>query len=91
MDGAGNFTITEYQTNSSGAAQTLNGSGTYSVNTNCSLSLTFATPTPGTTGALSAPSSFTALLGIGPNGTYTGLISVQPTSGTVLSGTIVSQ
>jgi hypothetical protein len=70
---------------------TLTGSGTYSVNNNCALSLTFATPAPGTSGVLTPPSSLSILLGMGANGTYTGLISVQPTSGTVLAGTVVSQ
>jgi hypothetical protein len=40
---------------------------------------------------LPKPSSFSILLGLAPNGAYNGVISVQPTSGNVLAGTIISQ
>jgi hypothetical protein len=91
LDGAGNFAITEYVVSSSAAAQTVNQSGTYSVNNNCALSLTFATPTSGTSSAVPTPAAFTTLLGISPTGAYNGLITVQPTSGSILSGTIIGQ
>jgi hypothetical protein len=64
------------------------------VNNNCSLSLTFATPTPGSTGALTPPAAFATLLGIGSNGSnssYSGLITVQPTTGVILPGIVISQ
>jgi hypothetical protein len=95
LDGAGNFTITEYSVNGSAGGQTLSGSGTYSVNANCSLSLSFATPVPGTSGALTPPASFTFLLGLASNSsggaTSNGLITVQPTTGVILPGIVISQ
>jgi hypothetical protein len=78
--------------NGSAGSQTLTGSGTYSVNNNCSLSLTFATPVPGTSGALTPPAAFTTLLGVGSsNSTYNGLITVQPASGVISPGVVISQ
>jgi hypothetical protein len=100
LDGNGNFTVTQYQYGSSGT-QTLNGSGTYSEGTNCTLNLTFTVAPSGTSGALTPPAAFATLLSTptqtGPNyttgGTFTtsGLVTLQPTTGQVISGIIISQ
>jgi hypothetical protein len=96
LDGAGNFTITEYSVNGAAGSQSFSGNGTYAENANCSLNLTFATPVSGTSGAITPPASFSVLLGLTTTSstgasTYTGLITVQPTTGVVLPGTVISQ
>ena len=53
-----------------------------------------ATPIPGSTGALTPPAAFATLLGIGSNAgnsNYSGLITVQPTTGVILPGIVISQ
>jgi len=91
LDGAGNFTVSEYVYTANGAPA-LNGSGTYTVNANCSLSLAFAAQPFGTPSVVVPPSSFSILLGAATatSGT-TGLVSIQPTTGQVLSGVLISQ
>jgi hypothetical protein len=98
LDGAGNFTVTEYQFGNTGT-QALNGGGTYTVGTNCTLNLSFTKPAAGTPGAFSPPTSFASLIGTnGTNGNNnnstnasTGLIVLQPSNGQVISGVIISQ
>jgi hypothetical protein len=92
LDSAGNFTVTDYLVTSSGASQTFKGSGTATLNSNCVLSLTFATPVSGTSGALIPPAGFATLIGLGANGQgYSGMITVQPTTGVVSPGVLISQ
>jgi hypothetical protein len=88
LDGAGNFTITEYSVNGAAGSTTSSGSGTYSVSNTCSLSLTFATPIPGATGAVQPPAGFAVLLG---TTNTNGLITVQPTTGVILPGVVINQ
>jgi hypothetical protein len=84
--------IAEYVVNGSAASQSFSGSGTYSVNNNCSLSLTFATPVPGTSGALTPPAAFITLLGVSSSsGVLGGLITVEPTTGVILPGVVIGQ
>jgi hypothetical protein len=78
--------------NGAAGSQSFSGNGTYSVSNTCSLSLTFATPAPGTTGALQPPAGLAILLGAGSNtGGLSGLITVQPTTGVILPGVVISQ
>jgi hypothetical protein len=92
LDGAGNFVITQYIVNGSAGSQSFSGSGAYTVNNNCSLSLTFATPPPGSTGALIPPAAFATLLGVSnSSGALSGLITVQPTTGVILPGVVIGQ
>ncbi len=91
LDGNGNFTASVYQYASTGT-QTLAGNGTYTVGANCTLNLSFAKPAAGSTGAITPPAAFSVLLGTatGTNATN-GLVSLQPTSGQVISGVVISQ
>ena len=92
LDGAGNFTMIEYVVNGSLSSQAFSASGTYSVNNNCSLSLSFAAPAAGASGVLTPPAAFSALIGTTPgSSTFNGLITVQPTSGVMLPGVVISQ
>jgi hypothetical protein len=89
-DGNGNFTISAFQFGSNGASsQALTASGTYTVGSNCTLNLSFAAPVAGSTSVFQSPASIAALL----NGTTTtnGLITLQPTSGQLISGVVISQ
>jgi len=92
LDGAGNFAVTLYSVNGAAGSQSFSGSGTYSVNNNCSLSLTFATPAPGATGALQPPASLAILLGASnSSGALSGLLTIQPITGLILPGVVISQ
>jgi hypothetical protein len=92
LDGNGNFIVTEYQFGSTGT-QALNGSGTYTVGTNCTLNLSFTKPAAGTPGALTPPASFASLIGTNAinSSSSTGLVVLQPSSGQVISGVVISQ
>lgn len=111
LDGAGNFTINQYQFGNPGAATTssasnastpLSASGTYTVGANCTLNLSFATPSPGATGVLTAPATFDGLLGLSTsfntgsvttttNQVQTGFFTFTLANGQVVTGMIVGQ
>jgi len=80
-------------TYSGGRTQTFNGSGTYAVGTDCTLSLTFVAATPttgGATGAASAPTAFKATLNSTTN-SVRGLLILEPVNVATVSGRIVAQ
>ncbi len=87
LDGQGGFAMQEwlYQ---NGATTTVNLTGTYTVGTDCSLSLTF-TPTSGgtATASITAPVSFTGGLMMAT----TGLITVQSAALSTATGPFISQ
>jgi hypothetical protein len=71
--------------------QRITGAGTYTVGSDCSIKLTFTSGSPagGTTDLTSflAPLAFRGLL-VDPNG---GVLSLQPTSSSVLTGQFAAQ
>jgi hypothetical protein len=84
IDGSGNFKVNAW-TSANGAAQQFTGGGTYSISTNCSLSLTFKGDS-----AKSAPAAVNVLLP--QNGSdSTGVLEVEPVAGLVLTGTLIPQ
>jgi len=98
LDGAGNFTITQ-STFVNGAVQKVTGSGTYTVNGNCTVSLKFTPNTSsggGNTGSLALPAGFTGLLTSGstsPSGSapVVGLLSIKAASGDYVTGLVIPQ
>ena len=92
LDGNGSFTVTQYQFGN--GDQPLTGSGTYTVGTNCVLSLSYTSPSAGTMGTLTPPASVATLLGttsVNNNGAASGLITIQPVNGQLISGFVISQ
>jgi hypothetical protein len=90
LDGNGNFTITQFQYGAFGT-ELANGSGTYTVGANCVLNLAFAT---GASSSITPPASFAALISgtvMGSSMGATGMIALQPVSGQVISGAVISQ
>jgi hypothetical protein len=85
-DGAGNFSINEWISTGK-SAQQLIGGGTYSISTNCSVSLTFKGAAA--TNSL-RPASVSFLIPQYSNDN-TGLIEVEPATGQVLTGTVIAQ
>jgi hypothetical protein len=90
LDGAGNFAITQFQYGPSGT-ELAAGNGTYTVGANCVLNLAFAV---GASNSITPPASFAMLIGgsvAGSNIAATGLTTIQPVSGQVISGVVISQ
>ena len=88
-DGAGGFTLKETSA-ANGSIERFTASGTYTIGSNCALSLTF---TPGTSTLNGAPdSTFTPAVNFsGLLGTTSGVLSVQPSKGVALTGTFTPQ
>jgi hypothetical protein len=68
-----------------GKLQTVNGSGSFTVGTDCSIQLTFSPSTGGTTAPV--PTSFKGLLV--NNGS--GFVTIQPDTTSTITGTFVAQ
>jgi hypothetical protein len=92
LDGNGNFNVAEYQYAATGT-QTLNFSGTYTVDANCSLNLSLTKPAAGVSGTITPPAAFAGLIGTNATSgtTSTGLVIVQPVNGQVIPGIVISQ
>jgi hypothetical protein len=88
--------MTTYTANGS-SVQTQTSSGTYTVNPDCSLKLSFNRngANGGATGAFVPPTVFSGLLSqtgtAGMSGETTGLLTVQPVTGETLTGLVVAQ
>jgi|SRR5579872_4523245 len=99
LDGNGGFTMTSWSTSTSGkaAVSQANRSGSYTIATDCSISLSFNTSSSGgSTGSVSAPLTFfNGLLPSASNGNSnmaaTGLITVQAGDGVALTGVVIPQ
>ncbi|HWC99559.1 MAG TPA: hypothetical protein VG456_22520 [Candidatus Sulfopaludibacter sp.] len=91
VDGAGTFTMTAFSTTGSGVALQSSG-GTYTMNSDCSLRLNFASSATGdaTAGGFLPPLGFSGLLSSNGNGAA-GVLSVQNWQGGSASGTVIPQ
>jgi len=86
VTGNGQFALSQSLYNS-GGIQRSTASGTYTVGTDCSLTLKFST-TPGANSTnFVAPTSFRALMVDSGNG----LLAIQPDSGTLVTGSLIAQ
>jgi hypothetical protein len=86
-DGAGNFSITQTSI-SNGQVTRSRGGGTYSVDANCSLRLSFTSNFPGTTANFVAPTSISGLT----TDSQGGVLVEQPNSSTsTMTGTFIVQ
>ena len=86
IDGNGNFNLSQTVFRN-GTLQRSTASGTYSVDTNCNLSLTFNNSPGASTGGFTPPTLFKGLV---LNNTGGSLV-IQPSSNDLLTGTFVNQ
>jgi hypothetical protein len=92
LDGAGNFTMTAFSTTARGV-QLQNSHGAYTMRSDCSLQLTFATDFSAdgaSTGAFLPPLGFSGLLSDNGNGAA-GVLSVQNWQGGNATGLVIPQ
>ena len=85
-DGNGNFALSETSI-SNGSTVRSKAGGTYTVDANCGLKLTFSSSNPATTANFKAPVSFQGLTS-DANG---GVLLMQPDQNTTLAGTFIVQ
>jgi hypothetical protein len=92
LDGSGGFTMRAFTTVAGGGVSLQSSSGTYTMTSDCSLSLKFNTVAAGgaKTGALDTPVDFSSLLAGTGNGAP-GVLSVQNWQGGTATGMVIPQ